>query len=211
MHSIKIQSKSNRKEVLCILWSLLIGPHAHTSLTKPLCLACQRTLAETNLEATSWLPKGHSHRVRKAHLSECELGYVIEECAKAYFMHHYQGLISNDGNWPSILTISGRDLQLSLKIDNCHPHISGFCTVGTERQALAKTLNCLGSIASLVLFPSDVSKAKSNSPQQVGWHLPGPPCGRDHTVPLDSRHGSLCNPGQVVSHSANGFLSIKWW
>lgn len=161
MHSIKIQSKSNRKEVLCILWSLLIGPHAHTSLTKPLCLACQRTLAETNLEATSWLPKGHSHRVRKAHLSECELGYVIEECAKAYFMHHYQGLISNDGNWPSILTISGRDLQLSLKIDNCHPHISGFCTVGTERQALAKTLNCLGSIASLVLFPSDVSKAKS--------------------------------------------------
>lgn len=133
MHSIKIQSKSNRKSVLCVLWCLLIGPHAHTSPSKPLCLTCQRTLAETNLEATSWLPKGHSHQVRKTHLSECELGYVSEDCAKAYFMHHYQGLISNDGNWSSILTISGRDLQLSLKIDNFAVHMSLFSAQWEQR------------------------------------------------------------------------------
>lgn len=82
MHPIKSYGKSNRKgkssgSVAIVNWSIAARISASA-----LCLPCQRTLAELDLEATSWLPKGHSHQVRKTHLPEHKLCYVSEDGTK---------------------------------------------------------------------------------------------------------------------------------
>lgn len=55
-------------------------------------------------------------------------------------MHHYLGLISNNGNWSLILTISGKDLPLLQKRDNHPVRVSAL---GTTRQKRPEPLQGL--------------------------------------------------------------------
>lgn len=63
-------------------------------------------------------------------------------------MHHYLDLISNDGDWSSILTISGKEPSAFTK-ERQLPQtcLCVFCTIGKQRQQpLQRQLsNCFGS------------------------------------------------------------------
>ena len=170
MHPIKSYGKSSRKgksysSVVVVNWSTA----THISASG-LCLPCQRTLAELDLEAHFLAPKETQSPSKKDSFTRtqtllCKWGWY-----KAYFMHHYLGLISHNGNWSLILTISGKDLPLLQKRDNHPVRVS---VLGTTRQKRPEPLqgllsNCFGSCCLRDTTVQGWREGKPSFPQQVG-------------------------------------------
>lgn len=168
-------------------------PCAHISAS-PLCLPCQGTLAQTDLEATSWLSKGHRHRVRKrliygGHKLCCVSGDGTKHTSCTF---RYLGLISNGGNWSSVLTISGRDLPPAFSADGQSPTTCPCPLHGERREprALAKAVckSLWQPWSHGCCCPGDADKGTPSALQ--GWvtssWMHG---GQGHMVPLDPRRG----------------------
>lgn len=133
-------------------------------------------------------------------------------------MHHYPGLISNNGNWPLSLTISGKDLPLLQKRNNHPVRVS---VLGTMRQKRPEPLqgllsNCFGSCCLIDATVQGWREAKPSSPQQVGTS-PWTPWWQGCEAPVDTAMAALPGSGAPVSRdsctlslSAHGHFSGKW-